>query len=46
MPAKAANATMLGAFAKAGMSMAGQFAPSAAPGSEYPRGNNPDEWDF
>ena len=25
---KAANATMLGAFAKAGMSMAGQFAPS------------------
>lgn len=33
---KAANATMLGAFAKAGMSMASQFAPSAAPGVDEP----------
>lgn len=41
-----ASATMLGAFAKAGMSMASQFAPSAPPGGSYPRGNNPDEWDF
>lgn len=31
---KAASATMLGAFAKAGMSMASQFAPGAAPGSD------------
>lgn len=43
---KAARATMLGAFAKAGMSMASQFAPGPAPGADYPRGNNPDEWDL
>lgn len=32
---KAANATVLGSFAKAGMSMAGRFAPSEPPGAIY-----------
>lgn len=31
---KAADATMMGAFAKAGMSMASQFAPGPAPGAD------------
>lgn len=40
---RTADATMLGAYAKAGTSLFGRFAPSDFP-TEYPRGNNPDEW--
>lgn len=40
---RTANATMLGAYGKAGASLFSRFAPSDFP-AEYPRGNNPDEW--
>lgn len=40
---RTADATMLGAYAKAGTSLFSRFAPSDFP-TEYPRGNNPDEW--
>lgn len=39
---RTADATMLGAYAKAGTSLFGRFAPSDFP--TYARGNNPDEW--